>query len=453
MLVLMTAEAIKAAGLPEMLTRRSAIDAEIKNLEAGGDLTAETETRMDALIGEFETLNAEIKARESAATRASKLAGVRAGTSAGTGFQPLATGNVAELGQRQLDPVDHPDPARYSVLRAISQLAAKKPVTGYEAELSQEIEKRNGGREPQGFFMPTALRVDPRVERRDLTMSAASGALQTGTASTVIGMLRNQTQIIQLGATLMSGMVGDFDLPRQTGGGTAYWVTEGTAITESAQAIGQVAFSPSTVGAFTDYTRKLVKQTSIDAEAFVRGDLTRVLAIELDRAAINGSGSGAEPEGILQNSSITSVAIGTNGGALTWAKVVELEETVGVANADVATMAYLTNAKTRGHGKRTVKVSGYPTYLVEDNESNGYPVAVSNNVPSNLTKGSGTALSAMIFGDFSTVYIASWGGVDVNVDPYSLSTAGSVRVVVLLDTDIQFRHTASLAKIVDIVTT
>jgi hypothetical protein len=74
-----------------------------------------------------------------------------------------------------------------------------------------------------------------------------------------------------------------------------------------------------------------------------------------------------------------------------------------------------------------------------------------NQIPTNLTKGSGTNLTAMIFGDFSTVHIAMWGGVDVLVDPYSLSTAGSVRVVCLLDTDIKFRNTESLAKIVDMV--
>jgi HK97 family phage major capsid protein len=279
------------------------------------------------------------------------------------------------------------------------------------------------------------------------------GALQTGTSNTMIGLLRNRMQITQLGATMMNNMVGDFDIPKQTASGSAYWVGEDTAPTTSNQTIGQVSFSPNTVGAYTDYTRRFTKQTSVDAEAFVRNDLNRVLALEFDRTAINGSGSGSEPEGILQNSTIPTVAIATNGGALTWGVVVDLETEVAVDNADVNSMAYLTNAKAAGHAKQTQKVSGEPRFILENNEMNGYQVAVSNQVPSDLTKGSGTALSAAIFGDFSTVFLATWGGVDVNVDPYSLSTKGSVRVVVLLDADLKFRHEESLAKIVDIVTT
>lgn len=252
---------------------------------------------------------------------------------------------------------------------------------------------------------------------------------------------------------MMSDMVGIFDIPKQTGVGQSYWVTEGNAPTESGQTIGQVSFTPSTLGAFTDITRRFVKQTSLDAEQFVRNDLSRVIAIELDRAGINGSGSGAEPQGILQNSSVTTVAMGANGAAPTWAKTVELESTIAAANADSGNMAYLTSCVGRGKMKTTEKGSaGYPVYLWGDqNQVNGYRAMATNQVPSNLTKGTGTNLTAMIFGDFSTVMYAFWGGLDVLVDPYTQSSSGGIRVVALIDATLKILQTERLAKIVDLI--
>ena len=82
-----------------------------------------------------------------------------------------------------------------------------------------------------------------------------------------------------------------------------------------------------------------------------------------------------------------------------------------------------------------------------------YKFAETNNVPSNLTKGSGTDLSALIFGNFSDLIIGKWGAVDVLVDPYSLGTTGAVRVIVFSDVDVAVRHAESFAAILDMITT
>jgi HK97 family phage major capsid protein len=439
--------------LKELLDRRNAISTELKGLEdkrakENRDFSPEESERIDTLLAERDELNPQIEAKqkEQNEQRRNRLANVLA-TAGNDGASTHVRGPEPRSNH---DPVTNPDGERYSVLRAIRLRAEGKEVDGYEGEISQEIARRSG-KSAQGFFFPLALPMEG--ERRDFDASAGAGAIQTTKLySRFIDMLRNRTVLAGLGATFLTDMVGPFEIPKQTTAGAAYWVTEGNSPTESAQAIGQVAFAPKTVGAYTDITRKLTKQVSMDAERFVRNDLARVIGIEVDRAGINGSGSGAEPTGILQNGSITTVAIGTNGGDPTWAKVVELESTVAAANADVAGMGYLTSAVGRGKLKTTVKVSNFPEYLWDrDNMVNGYRAMATNQIPTNLTKGSGTNLTAMIFGDFSTVHIAMWGGVDVLVDPYSLSTAGSVRVVCLLDTDIKFRNTESLAKIVDMV--
>jgi HK97 family phage major capsid protein len=359
------------------------------------------------------------------------------------------------------------DLRRYSLLRAIRTLADKRPLDGIEGEVSKELEKRSG--EPaKGFYFPSHLPTGidfTRMERRTFNTSTGAGGIPTILdVSNFIELLRNRMCMSQAGTRYLTEIVGSLALPKQTGGGTAYWVADEAAPTASAQAVGQVTFNPNTLGAYTDISRKLMLQSSLSAEGLVRDDLTRILAIELDRAGINGSGSSNQPTGILQQSGIGSVALGTNGSAtVTFANVVALETAVAVANADVGTLAYISNSKVRGLLKTTLKNSvANATYIWETGpvqpdgmavgEMNGYRALTSNNVPWTLTKGTSSGdCSACIFGNFNDAVYAMWGGLDILVDPYSNSNTGSVRIVALQDADFQLRHAASFAAITDML--
>lgn len=359
----------------------------------------------------------------------------------------------SSAGKKETDPVEHP-PEDYSLLRAVRCKLAGTPVDGVEGEISQEIAKRQG-KEATGFYMPFNLRMGGNVrrEKRDFDVSAGSGGIATVTSPRYIDLLRNRMLLYKLGATVLTGMKGNFEVPKMTGAGQAYWVTEGNAPTESAQSIGQVAFVPNTCGAFTDITRKLTKQVNRDSEMLVRDDLNKVQRIEFDRVGLNGSGTGAEPEGALVNASVGTVAIGTNGGAFSWAKVVEMETAVATDNADVDGMHYVMTPQAYGACKTIERAANTGKFLMNDNgQMNGYQAHRTNQLPSNLTKGSGTALSAALFGDFSSIMYAFWGGVDVTVDPFTFSSSGTVRIVLLTDLDVQLRHAEALQKIVDIDT-
>ncbi len=318
---------------------------------------------------------------------------------------------------------------------------------GVEKELSDDVAQRTG-KAPQGFYFPTGSEY-----RTLLNTTTGTGSVATILAQDYIEMLRNKSVVLGLGAKQLTQMSGQFSIPRQNGAGSAYWVTEGNAPTTSNQTTEAVAFTAKTLGAYTDVSRKFLLLANMDGEAFVRDDLTKVHAIEIDRVTINGSGSGAEPTGILQNSSCPTITIAsdTNGAALDWTTVVALEKSVAAANAilDEGTCAYLGNAQVRAQLKSIQKASNTARYLMdEDGKVNGYNFAYTQNVPSNLTKGSGTGLNALIFGDFSQVVWVTWGGLDVMVDPYTGSSAGTVRIVVLQDTDLKLRHPESFAKCV-----
>lgn len=349
------------------------------------------------------------------------------------------------------------DIRNYSLRRAILA-AASNDWRGAELEReASEAVARRLGREPSSFFMP----ADVQAERRDLTVgTAADGGYTVATdllAQSFIELLRNRMVVQAAGATVLAGLQGDVAIPKQTGGATAYWVAESGAPTESQQAVGQVTLSPKTVGAFTDFSRKLLRQSSLDVEAFVRQDLATALALAIDLAALHGSGASNQPTGIASTSGIGSVAGGTNGLAPTWAHMISLETEVAVDNADVGRLAYITNAKVRGKLKQTPKVSSTDSVMVwevNDNPINGYRALVSNQVSSALTKGTSSGVcSAIFFGNWNDLLIGMWGGLDILVDPYTHSTSGTVRVVALQSVDIAVRHAESFAAMLDALTT
>src|SRR6056297_554484 len=166
----------------------------------------------------------------------------------------------------------------------------------------------------------------------------------------------NRSVINQVGATMMTGLQGNVAFPRQTGAATGYWVAEGGAPTESQQGFDQVPLIPKTYGAFTEYTRQLLLQSSIDIETFVRNDLARVLALGIDLAALYGSGSSNQPKGISNQSGINAPTAFAAANP-TFAEVVAMESAIAADNADEGTMAYVCRPDMRGHFKSTEKFS------------------------------------------------------------------------------------------------
>lgn len=347
---------------------------------------------------------------------------------------------------------------RFSVVRALHALAnpgnaAARNAAAFEFEASTAAAKLMS-REAQGIMLPyDVMRASDLIKA---TATKGGNVVATELLSgSFIDLLRNAMVLSKLGVVNLAGLVGDIAIPKQTGAATAYWVAEDGAPNNSGQTLGQVAMSPKTLGAFTDISRKLLLQSSIDVESMVQRDLATVLALAIQQAAINGSGTSNQPKGILGGHIATPTIVGgTNGAAATWKHIVDMETAVSVANADVGTLGYLSNAKFRGALKTTSKVSGQNGFIWENGDTpvNGYQAAITNAVPSNLTKGTGTNLSAAIFGNFADLVIGMWGSLDLTVDTVTLGTSGAVRVIALQDVDIAVRNVESFATFADILT-
>jgi HK97 family phage major capsid protein len=349
-----------------------------------------------------------------------------------------AVGSTRALEEKEIG-MSKKEVKKFSLMRAIHALAnptdrRAQEAAAFEFECSRAAAE-SYGRTAQGILLPAEVM---RNWKRDLNSSDDS-ALFTDDfrGGDFIDALRNASSVMQAGARMLGGLSGDVKIPKKTTAASAAWIaTEGGASSESEMTVGSVSLTPKTLGAFTDISRQLMIQSSLDVEALVRDDLAQAIALAIDLGALAGSGSSGQPTGIKNTSGINTVDFGTAPDLVpTWAQVIEMETKVREDNALGNGGAYISNATMYGALKAVEKASNTAQFVVgPDGNMNGYNTIVSNQV------GSGD----LYFGDFqNSLLIGMFGGLDIVVDPYTASTSGTVRVVALQSCDVAVRHAAA----------
>ena len=383
------------------------------------------------------------------------------------GAKPVESVKPVELEQR-----DHSNYQIADGLRAMLTGDWSSRGAGLVRELSQEVMRSSGvsASSERSFYVPFSALTRATY----VTSGATTGGNLVETDlmdQDFIEALRNASPVMALGVRSMTGLVGDVAIPRRSGVASTYYLsTETTAITQSESTFDQVTMSPKNLAALSKYSRQTLIQATPGIESLVRTDLTDGILAALDSAIINGSGASGQPTGIRNVTGIGSVAMGTNGGALTMEKVVDLETEILQDNALVGNaMAYVTNAKVVA-GLKKLRAGGSTTtdgsFLFNSDLQaigrgptpltlNGYPIATTNAIPSNLTKGTASGVcSALVAGDFSQAMVGFYGnGLEIVVGEDSDDFAkalSSVRGIISFD--VAVRHAQSFASIEDITT-
>lgn len=334
---------------------------------------------------------------------------------------------------------------------------------GLEREILTEALSRSPipvGAKKGGVFIPFVTQADGR----DLTMGERLRELHeresyyfgrgVDSATTTTGgpfkftqpgdfitLLRNKTSVLRAGVTVLSGLTGPVTFPKQSGPGSATWRAEnpGSDVSRVDLTTTTVTLSFKTIQAAMAVSRQALFSAAsgnYDLEGIIRGDLAAIIGLAIDLAGLNGLGSSNQPLGLLQDTNVGTVTLGAAGATMAWGNWVDLETAIGDANADVGTMAYLTNTKQRGNAKKTAVLgntaSGVPIWTgtpgVMDGVVNGYRAIASNQVPRNLTKGTSTTIcSAVLFGVFEHLLMGVFGGgFEMLTDPYTLKLQNMV---------------------------
>jgi HK97 family phage major capsid protein/HK97 family phage prohead protease len=300
---------------------------------------------------------------------------------------------------------------RFSIWKAIQAVSSGDWTdAGFELEASRAVAEKTGKTARRNsFFVPM------EVQKRDASVGGTGGYLVATDNVSFVELLRNRMVVKQMGATTLSGLVGNVTIPKQTAGATAYWLaSETTQITEGNQTFGQLALSPKTVGAYTEVSRLLQLQSSPDIDGLVMMDLAKQVAIAADLAALNGSGSAGQPAGLIGTSGAGAVSMGT----FDFADILNFQEDVAAANALQGALGYVTTPAVASLCMQRVKYTSTASPIWEGNLSEGTVVGFkamsSNQIPS----------GDMIFGDWSQLVIGEWGVLELAVDDKANFQAG-----------------------------
>lgn len=413
--------------------------------------TAEKREFNSEEAAKFDQLEKEIEAFDTRIAEADKVEKMQLRIAASAAGSPV--GAVSEKEERDL--------SKYSLRTVMLAAVENRALSGLEAEMHQEglAELQRSGANTAGGHIIPQLVMDRMFQRNVTATGQTSVAGDQGgvtIAKDVVGYvaaLRERSLLLQRGAQYLTGLVGNFDVPTESALFAPGFKTEIAASDKTSPTFGKVSFSPKRLAGHMDISKQLLIQSSPAIEALLRDQIVLGHANALDKVGFNGSSANNEPVGILNDAGVAVVGIGANGGAITQALLEDLELALR-NNTQYAPSDIITNAKVR-KVLRNLKLDAGSGLFVWDRNTNsidGKPAFDTTHVPSNLTKGSGTNLSAIIEGVFSDCWFGQWGGTEILADPYTQATLGMVRMVSNQYVDFNVVRKKSFAVIKDITT-
>lgn len=408
-----------------------------------GELATIAQSLNDLGEEERELIAEEAEANERARHETAQTRTVRPGYHTGT------ERNVS-LSER-----DQQDLAGFSIGRLVSRMYNNETLDGIDAEIvaeGREEMRVSAGTTEGRVIIPFARFAQNRngeniiqqrreqaiAQRRDLTATGGSSGSEGGlTISTTVGqffdLLINRPACAALGATVLTGLRGNVPLPGLIDGTDPAVKAENAAADEYSPTFGGPTLSPRRLPTYVEVSNQLMQQSEINIDAMIRRNLVLKLGSLLDKDAIirattgllNVSGTGA----VFAGGAATN-GTNANGAAPVWADIVNLFKEVAIDNADQGRLGYLTNPVVAAKLQTVEKAAGTAVFIMPEGATrlNGYNVGLSNNVPSNLTKGASSTLSGMVFGNFEDLVFGFWGGIELLVNPYIKDDSGLTRI-------------------------
>lgn len=331
----------------------------------------------------------------------------------------------------------------FSFMRAIKAISTGDWTgCGFEKEVFQNVQTRTtmtAGSDPTGgYIVPNELLGD------------------------FIELLLARVAVAQMGATVLPGLQGaPVEIPKQTGGATAYWVGETDSITESNLTFGQISMTPKSVAALVKLSNRLIRMSNPSAEAMVRRDIQNRIALAIDLACLTGSGVANEPIGIANTTGINTVALGTSGASLSWDDLREMEYQLELDNAAFGKLGFIFHPviRTKLLRLKTAQYSGDTggEYIVTPTSESdlatwiGHPYSTTTQIPINLTKGSNSDCTYVFYGNWEEFLIGMWGGLEIMASQET-STAFQTNqtwIRIIQDVDLAVRHPESFCLISD----
>lgn len=467
----------------ELQKQRSAARDKLEALVGKDSLTVEEKRSFDALEREVKDCDAEIER-----TRAAQ------GASATTA-QPVAgqEGGRIEAGDDDVYTSESAAKARglktHLGLRAIA--AAKVFYAGGKnlrgaLELSAQV---------FGEQHPVTRSFHPRHDAKTRALVTSVGAdggflVPPDYVNEIIQLLRPRAVVRASNPRTMPMPRGTMTMPKQTSAANASYGTESNAIQASQQNVGQVVATYKKLRSLVPVSNDMMRYADPAADAFVRDDLVKVMALREDLAFLTGDGTNAAPMGFTGFANRFAVNNGGTAGA--WSSTgdstlavggnfLTSNETYTLVTAAQELGALANTLDTRNVSDQARVWFGHPrtfNYLYNVQNSLGvyvyreemgkgtllgYPFKKSTQIPINLWDASGTNKDcsflmlvemdeAMLLDSMSLELAVSLEGTYVDSGGSTVSAFQSDETIVraIAEHDFQMRHDAAVAVLQDV---
>ena len=301
---------------------------------------------------------------------------------------------------------------RFSLLKAITDVAKGRQLTGAEAAVSERGKQvmADAGQEFSGQIqLPIAeMRDDTPVH---YTVNADGEHVVVTDYLNILEPLRAKNVLVQAGAHYETGLKGDLQLPIASDV-NVYFEDEIADAQNGAGSFSSVKFAPRRMTAEIPISKMFLVQDTLGAENMIRDLLVTKINNKLESVILSeAAASGAKPAGIFYNVSPTEVS--------DFAGICELESDIADNNID-GPLKYIVSPKAKAALRSMIKGTNATGMVMEYDEVDGKPAYETTHMTTNK----------FAVGDWSCLYVCQWGGIDLTVDPYTWSGKGMIRLVV-----------------------
>ena len=355
------------------------------------DLTSDENNQVDGLLQEADNLSAKID-------RAEKM-------------EKTMRTAAAVSGEKVSKKVDK-ELRDYSFQDALAQ-AATGSLSGLVKEMDQEArhESRYTGQSYKGVGIPSSI----------LTRAAvATSAGNETQAMSWTDQLEANLVLASAGANVYTG-VNNQKFPVFSSINSGFVAETGGSAPAANGTATSLTLSPKKCISIVNVSAEAIAQNA-SIEAALRRNMAQSVAATMESAFLANDDVSNAPTSLFKDA--TSVAT----SVISVANVHKMETDILAADVSLegARMAYILNPAAYADVKVLAEISNISAlYDPRDKRLNGYFAFTT----SNLNSGGTAAKTAALFGDFSTVHIAQFGGLDVIYDVYTNAGTGEPRYV------------------------
>ena len=296
---------------------------------------------------------------------------------------------------------------KFNLLSAIRSVAENKPL---DPEVQAVVDAGMSEMRNAGVSMTGQIQI-PTESRAAVTVTAEGEDVVVTDFANILDPLRTNNVLADSGAHILTGLVGDLQIPSM-GAENVNWEGETTTAKDGAGAFTNVKLTPHRLSAYIDISKQFLVQDSLGAEALIRRDLVNAIQSKLEDTIFStAAASGGKPAGIFAG--VTPTKVTDFKGLCTLESDVEDANFYGPAK-------YIVSPKAKAAMRAMAKSTKSTQLVLEGDNIDGVPVLSTGHI----------AKDAFAYGDWSQLYVGQWGAIDLTVDPYTKAADGQVRLVV-----------------------